>query len=518
MFDGLIQAFNEFLRSLLWELASLFLSVLDFLWEIVLKVATLNLGDLGSIDTWFAGIVLTFVLFVTYRALKICVRAILEEDYRDKIEPGKMVMRFIVTLIIITVIPLSYKGLCSVTSEAVDKISYFIPSLESSGDFNKISNVLIQSGRTDITNIRNDLGPEIKLNEDFDINNKDENGNFLYFPTYSSIFLIIAVSCISLVIFITIALQVGKRLFSILTYYLLSPYAAASYLEPDSQTFSKWLMFLLSDLGLNFFQIYMTYFVLVLCNSNIISEKMGSNGIGIFAQIILFIAGILFLQDVPSKFTSLLGGSGDTTGLRQLMETSNTQRAILGGAAGGLATGMAYGVVGTAGIASGMAGAKNGIQSGGGLKGALSGAKRGFASAMPGARNNSQSRSGSSDASRSSNEGSTNSAAYNAPPTNAQLNAAEYYGIDGAENMSRGDLSKALENVGVSPSYFNDNSDTQQYASGGNEQLDDMANPSTNAKKRSFISRGGNYLYNVSASRIATSRQYRQQRKMYRRM
>lgn len=517
MFDGLIQAFNEFLRSLLWELATLFLSVLDFLWEIVLKVATLNLGDLGSIDTWFAGIVLTFVLFLTYRALKICVRAILEEDYRDKIEPGKMVIRFIVTLIIITVIPLTYKGLCSVTSEAIDKIGYFIPSSESSGDINKISNVLIQAGRTDITNIGNDLSPEIDLNESFNINNKDENGDFLYFPTYSSIFLIIVISCISLVIFITIALQVGKRLFSILTYYLLSPYAAASYLEPDSQTFSKWLMFLLSDLGLNFFQIYMTYFVLALCNSNIVSKKIGSNGIGIFAQIIIFIAGIFFLQDVPSKFTNLLGGSGDTTGLRQLIETSNTQRAILGGAAGGLATGMAYGVVGTAGIASSVAGAKKGVQSGGGLRGALSGAKRGFASAMPGARNSSQNRSSSSSTGRTSNERSPDRAAYNAPPTNSQLNAAKYFGIEGAENMNRGDLSRALENAGANSSYFNDNSDTQ-YASKGNEQLDDMSNPSTNAKKGSLISRGGNYLYNVSASRIATSKQCRQQRKIYRRM
>ena len=51
MFDGIINAINDFFRGILYGLAECFMFILDIVWEIALRVITLDLSDI--IENWY---------------------------------------------------------------------------------------------------------------------------------------------------------------------------------------------------------------------------------------------------------------------------------------------------------------------------------------------------------------------------------------------------------------------------------------------------------------------------------
>lgn len=355
----IITAITGWFRSLLWSIAEIFLFLLDCLWQVVLKVGTLNIGGSKVTTRFFAVMSVCMLIFIVFKLVKIYIKFFIDNDYRERINLSKVLISLSLAATLISGLPLGYKIVCNMSSEAIANVNYWIPSdfAEDSKEVDKInmSDVLIQSGRVNLSNREADLGEEIKLDENFDINATYDRSDYVndlfsnigsldeesmtsensveimksiagiigygsktykYFPTWSSIILEILLSVVALFIFALTAIQIAMRSVICSMKYLLAPYMVASIIDPEDNSFGTWLRSIGGDLIANFCQIYFTYFVLILCSNSSIQNALGNDWIGIFSKIALFIGGLLAIQEIPNFISQFFGSSGQS-----MMET-----------------------------------------------------------------------------------------------------------------------------------------------------------------------------------------------------
>lgn len=419
----IITAITQWFRSLLWAIAEIFLFLLDCLWKVVLKIGSLNIGGSTITSKFFILMSACMLIFIVFKLVKIYIKFFVDNEYRENINLSKILVSLSLASMLISGVPLIYKSACSMTSDAIEHVNYWIPSdfadeKKSAEDMN-MSDVLIQSGRVNLSNRNKELSEEIKLDENFDINatkteedykkelldnisSLDDEGMtsenalsivsgitgvmgwnstvYKYFPTWSSIILEILLSIVALFIFAMTALQIAMRSVICSMKYLLAPYMVASIIDPEDKSFGTWVRSISGDLIANFCQIYFTYFVLMLCSNSAIQNTLGNDWIGIFSKIALFIGGLLAVQEIPNVIAQFFGSSGQSMmeTFRQTMFMGSVLAAPKRGLSalkGGVQTGVNAGFRGAAKIGNGynsLKGMKDTIQNADSIRDGLS--------------------------------------------------------------------------------------------------------------------------------------------------
>ena len=419
----IITAITQWFRSLLWAIAEIFLFLLDCLWKVVLKIGSLDIGGSSITSKFFILMSACMLIFIVFKLLKIYVKFFVDNEYRENINLSKILISLSLASMLISGVPLIYKSACSMTSDAIAHVNYWIPSdfadeKKSAEDMN-MSDVLIQSGRVNLSNRNKELSEEIKLDENFDINATkteedykkelldnisylDDEGMtsenalsivsgitgvmgwnstvYKYFPTWSSIILEILLSILALFIFAMTELQIAMRSVICSMKYLLAPYMVASIIDPEDKSFGTWVRSISGDLIANFCQIYFTYFVLMLCSNSAIQNTLGNDWIGIFSKIALFIGGLLAVQEIPNVIAQFFGSSGQSMmeTFRQTMFMGSVlaePKRGLSALKGGIQTGVDAGFKGAAKIGNGynsLKGMKDTIQSADSIRDGLS--------------------------------------------------------------------------------------------------------------------------------------------------
>ena len=419
----IITAITQWFRSLLWAIAEIFLFLLDCLWKVVLKIGSLDIGGSSITSKFFILMSACMLIFIVFKLLKIYVKFFVDNEYRENINLSKILISLSLASMLISGVPLIYKSACSMTSDAIAHVNYWIPSdfadeKKSAEDMN-MSDVLIQSGRVNLSNRNKELSEEIKLDENFDINATkteedykkelldnisylDDEGMtsenalsivsgitgvmgwnstvYKYFPTWSSIILEILLSIVALFIFAMTALQIAMRSVICSMKHLLAPYMVASIIDPEDKSFGTWVRSISGDLIANFCQIYFTYFVLMLCSNSAIQNTLGNDWIGIFSKIALFIGGLLAVQEIPNVIAQFFGSSGQSMmeTFRQTMFMGSVlaePKRGLSALKGGIQTGVDAGFKGAAKIGNGynsLKGMKDTIQSADSIRDGLS--------------------------------------------------------------------------------------------------------------------------------------------------
>ena len=419
----IITAITQWFRSLLWAIAEIFLFLLDCLWKVVLKIGSLDIGGSSITSKFFILMSACMLIFIVFKLLKIYVKFFVDNEYRENINLSKILISLSLASMLISGVPLIYKSACSMTSDAIAHVNYWIPSdfadeKKSAEDMN-MSDVLIQSGRVNLSNRNKELSEEIKLDENFDINATkteedykkelldnisylDDEGMtsenalsivsgitgvmgwnstvYKYFPTWSSIILEILLSIVALFIFAMTALQIAMRSVICSMKYLLAPYMVASIIDPEDKSFGTWVRSISGDLIANFCQIHFTYFVLMLCSNSAIQNTLGNDWIGIFSKIALFIGGLLAVQEIPNVIAQFFGSSGQSMmeTFRQTMFMGSVlaePKRGLSALKGGIQTGVDAGFKGAAKIGNGynsLKGMKDTIQSADSIRDGLS--------------------------------------------------------------------------------------------------------------------------------------------------
>lgn len=420
-----VGSITGFFRSILWAIIYLLLWVTDTIWQVVMKIATLDFFEKGNVAEWFTAISGIIIMFVVFRVVKIMVKFMTSEEYRTRLDPIHLIFMIGVASFSIAFAPIGYQYLNNVAITSVKEMSNFAPS---DADINnsrnaKISDILVKASSINLTGdsetgsveqqiqqldkdiaryqkeieqaeadkkksqpnsavwnganqtitknrelikeakatkkeLQKKIGVDIYNSNGFDINAEDSDGNYIYFPSWTSLFFMIGVAFLGFRTFLGVALSIGKRSILICIQYLLAPYAIASLIDSESKDFETWVRMIAGNFMINFVQIYGCYFVLYMINSNIIQSALGGDMVGILAKIILLIAGFMAIENIPSYVGRILGGSSATVG-QAWNEAQGVGRMGLG--AGSFATGAMLGSVGT--VASMIGGGIAGFRS-----------------------------------------------------------------------------------------------------------------------------------------------------------
>ena len=420
-----VGSITGFFRSILWAIIYLLLWVTDTIWQVVMKIATLDFFEKGNVAEWFTAISGIIIMFVVFRVVKIMVKFMTSEEYRTRLDPIHLIFMIGVASFSIAFAPIGYQYLNNVAITSVKEMSNFAPSdagINNSRNA-KISSILVEASSINLTGdsetgsieqqiqqidkdiaryekeieqaeadkkksqpnsavwnganqtitknrelikeakatkkeLQKKTGVDIYNSSGFDINAEDSDGNYIYFPSWTSLFFMMGIAFLGFRTFLGVALSIGKRSILICIQYLLAPYAIASLIDSESKGFETWVRMIAGNFMINFVQIYGCYFVLYMINSNIIHSALGGDMVGILAKIILLIAGFMAIENIPSFVGRILGGSSATVG-QAWNEAQGVGRMGIG--AGSFATGAMLGSVGT--VASMVGGGIAGFRS-----------------------------------------------------------------------------------------------------------------------------------------------------------
>lgn len=265
---------------------------------------------------------------------------------------------------------------------------------------------------------------------------------YYMYPSWSSLFFGLFTIVGIALLFVPIILQMAQRFMSLVAKVFLAPYAVASLIEPENNTFSTWTKYIVADLITNFFQLYTMMILFAFIGSSTLDSILNTTTIaGAIAKIALVLGGLLAIYATPSGVAAIIGGADMSAAntlqqIQSLMMVGNMAGGLASGAIGTGLSGVAKGA-GLAGKAGGaLARGANGL-SGGKLAGAA--AKMGFDASKGGADGF-----GGSNGGKSLDQLS---------PNKAQSDYAKSLGINGA-GMNRGEMANAVANAGGSLSAF----------------------------------------------------------------
>lgn len=148
-----VGSITGFFRSILWAIIYLLLWVTDTIWQVVMKIATLDFFEKGNVSEWFTAISGIIIMFVVFRVVKIMVKFMTSEEYRTRLAPIHLIFMIGVASFSIAFAPIGYQYLNNVAITSVKQMSNFAPS--DSGINNsrnaKISDILVEASSINLT-------------------------------------------------------------------------------------------------------------------------------------------------------------------------------------------------------------------------------------------------------------------------------------------------------------------------------------------------------------------------------
>lgn len=178
------------------------------------------------------------------------------------------------------------------------------------------------------------------------------DGDKVYVYNYRPLVLTIVGWLITYVL-LSFTFDVAKRMIELAVLEIVSPLFIATIVDPKSMQsgpFKKWLKTLGNSYASLFLRIA-AISIMLLC-VRLLSYWKPSAEVGAFGKLIILIAFLIFVKQLPKWFSNMLGMDGDGTGLGSLGIGKK-----IGGAAliGGAATKLGHGLAGSAGAAAGNA-------------------------------------------------------------------------------------------------------------------------------------------------------------------
>lgn len=148
-----VGSITGFFRSILWAIIYLLLWVTDTIWQVVMKIATLDFFEKGNVAEWFTAISGIIIMFVVFRVVKIMVKFMTSEEYRTRLDPIHLIFMIGVASFSIAFAPIGYQYLNNVAITSVKEMSNFAPS---DADINnsrnaKISDILVEASSINLT-------------------------------------------------------------------------------------------------------------------------------------------------------------------------------------------------------------------------------------------------------------------------------------------------------------------------------------------------------------------------------
>ena len=148
-----VGSITGFFRNILWSIIYLLLWVTDTIWQVVMKIATLDFFEKGNVAEWFTAISGIIIMFVVFRVVKIMVKFMTSEEYRTRLDPIHLIFMIGVASFSIAFAPIGYQYLNNVAITSLKQMSNFAPS---DADINnsrnaRISDILVEASSINLT-------------------------------------------------------------------------------------------------------------------------------------------------------------------------------------------------------------------------------------------------------------------------------------------------------------------------------------------------------------------------------
>ena len=286
------------LRSVLWLFCQFALWLMDLCYSVINDLATLDLGDFQFIWSWFRGVSALLFFFLTIRMFIYYVKATLEEDKLQKIDPLDFLQRIAYVSAILLMLPTMLGMFSSITANLVDSVG----TLAGVDETETVpSHIVAAAGYNgDIADFDY---------ETIDINDK-ENGHYVQFSNNADIVFLTFSSIIACVVFVFIGIQISQRMIGLLLKIVIAPFALSGLVDPEDNTFDLWRKLVEADFLTSFFQIVLVMIVMI--SSSLVP-------IGPIAKCIFFIGALMAVMNAPAGVAQLLGGDvGVGTAFQQM--------------------------------------------------------------------------------------------------------------------------------------------------------------------------------------------------------
>lgn len=336
MFDGIFEAISDTIRSILFGPLDAVLNwIIDIVKIILTEISGFSFIDLEFITTCYntcvsiALIILPLKLVYEWMWLVISNEA---EKWSNKV----------FAVFQITVILLATPPVLTQVGTAVTQINTAILSGEvidgkstTSGDeAGKGFAVSMLAATTSLTSEEARTFIDDFTGEDFDINKRDDNDNYVYgFDFIMPLFMGIAMW----VIIFFIGLQMASRQVSLAFFKIITPLCALSLTNKDNPTaFIVWKNNVIGAFLMNIVQIFLFIFMFKLL------DGLGTETSGI-AKLLFIIALLLVIIAIPNKVASMIGGYNagimeGLAGMQQVLMMTSSAIAAGHAAKGGIST------------------------------------------------------------------------------------------------------------------------------------------------------------------------------------
>lgn len=550
MLDWIIEG----IRFLVWGITSAGLSLMDTCYELISKIATADFLMDDIVWQWYYTFMLFLGLLIIARSLSVFLKFAFDEEFREKISGSYFMNKLVTIVLVIALLPTCLGFISQLSAWGIKNMSMFLGTQSS----DKPSTMIITAFMNTENGEFNEQGKWISGEkvtytiDEIDINAEGEGDDaYKFFNEVSDLFIIFFIGISASIMLIINGVQIGKRMYSLVMKVGIAPIPISSLIVPGDDTFSMWRKMIISDYLLNYVQTIMIMIIMILCGSKLIQSM------GMWVQIISFIAGLLLLLSGIPELARIVGGdTSQGNVLQQLASFRMATRgmghgiaALAGGAIGAAASGAkGLGAMATYGAGRLMGGKSiNDMNKmnppGGGADGFMGGSKF----------NDNQNK-GFSGLTTGGTAGNGKPKAFGEEATDKQKAAGEKLKIPGMDNMSKGEASLALEAAGANKSFWSEqganNVNSVSPGSNGNDYAtiqdnaslgtsintgenipgsepspkESLSNPGSVAQKMSNVAnetpgfRGGvaklatnasSHLYQKSAQRISQTKVYR---------
>ena len=329
--DAIIEALSDFmwdvLRMILWFLDKFILIIVDYLYDIVQTFFGMKVSSFSFIWDVYAVVCAALIIFTLFRIFAMVFQSLWGDDDGLAKLGGNTVRRVIGMLLVMSLIPIAVPF----ASDAFAGAAVAAPAIFTTEEIHP-SDVIISSGMADFSG---SLNTEISLDvpEDQrvvdvieDINERDEDDEYVWIPDTSNLFLILIVSAISAYCFVFISIQIVQRFIGILQKIVLAPMAVSGIVDPNSNSAQLWVKLILSDFLTNFFQILFIWISLLVATN----LPAGFNGL---AKGLAFVGSLFAIMVAPSGIAQLLGNDSGATAGMQMMQHVQTMGTLATAAA-----------------------------------------------------------------------------------------------------------------------------------------------------------------------------------------
>lgn len=286
------------IRAVLWLFCQFALWLMDLCYGIISDLATLNLGDFQFIWSWFRGVSALLFFFITIRMFIYFVKATLEDDTLQKIEPLDFLQRILYISVILVLLPTLLNGFAGLSANAVGSIN----TLAGINEAETVpSHIVAAAGYNgDIADFDY---------ETIEINKKEDN-HYIQFSNNSDIVFLTFTSIIACLVFVFIGIQIAQRMIGLLLKIVIAPFALSGLINPEDNTFFVWRRLVEADFLTNYFQIVLVMIVMI--SASLVP-------LGAIAKCIYFIGALLAVMNAPAGVAQLLGGDvGVGTAFQQM--------------------------------------------------------------------------------------------------------------------------------------------------------------------------------------------------------